>query len=80
MMNTHHLGNLTHTRNTMPKIKLKDLRKLSRKTLSNMYQQAYSFDNFDNDLKNSIAKAIRLNDNKWIIRDEDDWDRDSEEY
>ena len=51
----------------MAKIKLKDLRKLSRKTLSNMYQQAYSFDNFDNDLKNSIAKAIRLNDNKWII-------------
>ena len=65
----------------MAKIKLKDLREKSHDYLTSMYQHMGNDSSTDFKLKNSIAKAIRLNDNKWgqtII--DGDWDRDSEEY
>ena len=65
----------------MSTILLKELREKSHAYLTSMYQHMGNDSTTDFKLKCSIAKAIRLNDNKWgqtII--DGDWDRDSEEY
>jgi hypothetical protein len=69
-----------------PKILLKELREKSRSFLCGMYEGLGDDICTDYKLKNSVAKALKLNDSKWGNPGYDqnnvsnDWDRDSEEY